>query len=286
MRKFTKEISMLIAAVTAGTMSGTTINAVTEADVAEMENNTYEIQRTAGVAQMEDPEEMQPTAGVPLLPDECLNDGCEEILPTIGEEALPDYTEPEGTPIKLMGEATVPDYTEPEENVMQMQGQATVPDYTEPEVEPEPLMGDVAPDYTEPEPEPEPLMGDVAPDYTESTENLEPVMGGFPEPDYTEPEETLPPEDGVAMMPDYTEPEDPWDEPMMGVMPPVITGDANEDGQCDLTDLSTTALHLVGDLEMSYSAKENADMDKDGDVDIADLATMRQILSKKDNNKK
>ena len=249
MRKFTKEISMLIAAVTAGTMSGTTINAVTEADVAEMENNTYEIQRTAGVAQMEDPEEMQPTAGVPLLPDDCLDDGCEEILPTIGEEALPDYTEPEGNPV-------------------QMQGQA------------------MRPDYTEPEPEPEPLMGDVAPDYTESTENLEPVMGGFPEPDYTKPEETLPPEDGVAMMPDYTEPEDPWDEPMMGVMPPVITGDANEDGQFDLTDLSTTALYLVGDLEMSYSAKENADMDKDGDVDIADLATMRQILSKKDNNKK
>ena len=265
MRKFTKEISMLIAAVTAGTMSGTTINAVTEADVAEMENNTYEIQRTAGVATMADPEEIQPTAGVPMLTDDCIDDTC-DIIPTIGEEALPDYTEPEGNPV-------------------QMQGQA------------------MRPDYTEAEPEPEPLMGDVAPDYTESTENLEPVMGGFPEPDYTkpeetlppeegeamppdytEPEETLPPEDGVVMMPDYTEPEDL--PPEMGIMPPVITGDANEDGQFDLTDLSTTALYLVGDLEMSYSAKENADMDKDGDVDIADLATMRQILSKKDNNKK
>ncbi len=254
MRKFTKEISMLIAAVTAGSMSGATVNAVTEADAAEALEPEYKMAAAPGMT----------------IPDENLDncDDCEDLLPTVGEEAPPDYTEPEGTPIKLAGEATVPDYTEPEENVMQMQGQATVPDYTEPEQEWESMMGDVAPpDYTEPEKEPEP------------------VMGGFPTPDYTKQEVTLPPEDGVATLPDYTEPEDDM-MPTAGIMPAINPGDTNEDGIFDVTDLTQFSLYLLGDTKMSYSGELNADMDGDGELTLADLATMKQKLSKKDNNQK
>jgi hypothetical protein len=292
MRKFTKEISMLIAAVTAGSMSGATVNAVTEADAAKAVEPEYKMAAAPGMT----------------IPDENLDncEDCEDLLPTVGEEAPPDYTEPEGTPIKMAGEATVPDYTEPEENVMQMQGQATVPDYTEPEQEWESMVGDVAPpDYTESEKEPEPLMGDVAiPDYTEPEKEPEPVMGGFPTPDYTKQEVTLPPEDGVATLPDYTEPDEtlPPEEgeamppdftepedilmPTTGVMPAINPGDANEDGIFDVTDLTQFSLYLLGDTKMTYSGELNADMDGDGELTLADLATMKQKLSKKDNNQK
>jgi hypothetical protein len=273
MRKFTKEISMLIAAVTAGSMSGAAVNAVPEADAAKAVEPEYKMAAAPGMT----------------IPDENLDncEDCEDLLPTVGEEAPPDYTEPEGTPIKMAGEATVPDYTEPEENVMQMQGQATVPDYTEPEQEWESMVGDVAPpDYTESEKEPEPLMGDVAiPDYTEPEKEPEPVMGGFPTPDYTKQEVTLPPEDGVATLPDYTEPEDDM-MPTAGIMPAINPGDTNEDGIFDVTDLTQFSLYLLGDTKMSYSGELNADMDGDGELTLADLATMKQKLSKKDNNKK
>ena len=273
MRKFTKEISMLIAAVTAGSMSGAAVNAVTEADAAEALEPEYKMAAAPGMT----------------IPDENLDncDDCEDLLPTVGEEAPPDYTEPEGTPIKLAGAATVPDYTEPEENVMKMQGQATVPDYTEPEEEPEPLMGDVAPpDYTEPEKEPEPVMGGFpTPDYTKQEVTLPPEDGVATLPDYTEPDETLPPEEGEAMPPDFTVPEDNL-MPTSGVMPAINPGDTNEDGIFDVTDLTQFSLYLLGDTKMTYSGELNADMDGDGELTLADLATMKQKLSKKDNNKK
>ena len=273
MRKFTKEISMLIAAVTAGSMSGATVNAVTEADAAKAVEPEYKMAAAPGMT----------------IPDENLDncEDCEDLLPTVGEEAPPDYTEPEGTPIRLAGEATVPDYTEMEENVMQMQGQATVPDYTEPEAEPEPLMGDVAPpDYTEPEKEPEPVMGGFpTPDYTKQEVTLPPEDGVATLPDYTEPDETLPPEEGEAMPPDFTEPEDVL-MPTTGVMPAINPGDANEDGIFDVTDLTEFSLYLLGDTKMTYFGELNADMDEDGELTLADLATMKQKLSKKDNNQK
>ena len=265
MRKFTKEISMLIAAVTAGSMSGAAVNAVTEADAATALEPEYKMAAAPGMT----------------IPDENLDncDDCEDLLPTVGEEAPPDYTEPEGTPIKLAGAATVPDYTEPEENVMKMQGQATVPDYTEPEEEPEPLMGDVAPpDYTEPEKEPEPVMGGFpTPDYTKQEVTLPPEDGVATLPDYTEPDETLPPEEGEAMPPDFTVPEDNL-MPTSGVMPAINPGDTNEDGIFDVTDLTQFSLYLLGDTKMTYSGELNADMDGDGELTLADLATMKQKL--------
>ena len=268
MRKFTKEISMLIAAVTAGSMSGAAVNAVTEADAANALEPEYKMAAAPGMT----------------IPDENLDncDDCEDLLPTVGEEAPPDYTEPEGTPIKLAGAATVPDYTEPEENVMQMQGQATVPDYTEPEEEPEPLMGDVAPpDYTEPEKEPEPVMGGFpTPDYTKQEVTLPPEDGVATLPDYTEPDETLPPEEGEAMPPDFTVPEDNL-MPTSGVMPAINPGDTNEDGIFDVTDLTQFSLYLLGDTKMTYSGELNADMDGDGELTLADLATMKQNFRRK-----
>ena len=60
-----------------------------------------------------------------------------------------------------------------------------------------------------------------------------------------------------------------------------IRGDINLDGKVDVTDLSTLALALVDKEELKGQSAENADVDGDGEVTLADLATIRQYLSKK-----
>ena len=60
-----------------------------------------------------------------------------------------------------------------------------------------------------------------------------------------------------------------------------ICGDITLDGNVDLTDLSTLALALVDKEELKGQSEENADVDGDGKVTLADLATLRQYLSKK-----
>ncbi len=58
-------------------------------------------------------------------------------------------------------------------------------------------------------------------------------------------------------------------------------GDIDEDGDTDITDLSSLALYLLGDMNFSDAQKKAADVDKDGEVTLADLAKYRQFLSKK-----
>ncbi|MBP0961450.1 MAG: dockerin type I repeat-containing protein [Oscillospiraceae bacterium] len=58
-------------------------------------------------------------------------------------------------------------------------------------------------------------------------------------------------------------------------------GDIDEDGDTDITDLSSLALYLLGDMNFSDAQKKIADVDGDGDVTLADLAKYRQFLSKK-----
>ncbi len=60
-------------------------------------------------------------------------------------------------------------------------------------------------------------------------------------------------------------------------------GDVNTDGFVDVTDLTELALCLLGDTEFSDMQAYLADVDYDGEVTLADLAKMRQFLSKKIN---
>ncbi len=58
-------------------------------------------------------------------------------------------------------------------------------------------------------------------------------------------------------------------------------GDIDEDGDADVTDLSSLALYLIGDMNFTEKQQKIADVDGDGDVTLADLAKYRQFLSKK-----
>ena len=57
-------------------------------------------------------------------------------------------------------------------------------------------------------------------------------------------------------------------------------GDINPDGIIDITDLSVLSFSLVGDKELTPSQQKAADVDDDGAVTLADLAKLRQCLSK------
>ena len=87
---------------------------------------------------------------------------------------------------------------------------------------------------------------------------------------------------------------DPTAEPLPTVSPtisptaaPIITqqgvayGDVNIDGIIDVSDLTMLSLALLGDNELSDSQKKNADVDSDSEITVADLARLRQYLSKK-----
>ncbi|MBP1592490.1 MAG: dockerin type I repeat-containing protein, partial [Oscillospiraceae bacterium] len=58
-------------------------------------------------------------------------------------------------------------------------------------------------------------------------------------------------------------------------------GDIYSDGIIDLSDLSTLSLFLVGDTDLEDSQKKAADVDGDDEITLADLARLRQYLSKK-----
>ncbi len=61
----------------------------------------------------------------------------------------------------------------------------------------------------------------------------------------------------------------------------VMLGDIYSDGIIDLSDLSTLSLFLVGDTDLEGSQKKAADVDGDSEITLADLARLRQYLSKK-----
>ena len=60
----------------------------------------------------------------------------------------------------------------------------------------------------------------------------------------------------------------------------ILKGDVNLDGKIDVTDLSVLSLTLADKKELSPQAKINADVTGDSNVNLADLATLRQFLSK------
>lgn len=57
------------------------------------------------------------------------------------------------------------------------------------------------------------------------------------------------------------------------------TGDVNGDGKTDITDLSLISLYKIGDSDFSALQLVKADIDKDKIVDLADLATLKMILT-------
>jgi len=60
----------------------------------------------------------------------------------------------------------------------------------------------------------------------------------------------------------------------------VIYGDINSDGRADLTDISGLSLYIIGDITFTDEQMKVADVDEDGEVNLADLAKYRQYLSK------
>ncbi|MBO4878430.1 MAG: hypothetical protein J5501_10520 [Ruminococcus sp.] len=62
--------------------------------------------------------------------------------------------------------------------------------------------------------------------------------------------------------------------------PSTIPGDVNMDGIVDITDAVILGLHLDGDKELSDQALKNADVYKDGTVDVNDKDTLQKYLAK------
>ncbi len=61
----------------------------------------------------------------------------------------------------------------------------------------------------------------------------------------------------------------------------IMKGDIAADGIVDVTDLTELSLALIGDRELSDEQMKAADVDDTGEVNLADLAKIRQFLSKK-----
>lgn len=58
-------------------------------------------------------------------------------------------------------------------------------------------------------------------------------------------------------------------------------GDLNGNTLVDITDLSILSLALIGDMDLTDEQKEQGDVDNDGMLTMADLAKLRQFLSRK-----
>ena len=63
--------------------------------------------------------------------------------------------------------------------------------------------------------------------------------------------------------------------------PDIYFGDVDLNGTIDVTDLTDLSLALLGDKELNVAQQKAADVDADGAVTLADLARLRQYLSKK-----
>ncbi|MBR3025829.1 MAG: dockerin type I repeat-containing protein [Oscillospiraceae bacterium] len=80
---------------------------------------------------------------------------------------------------------------------------------------------------------------------------------------------------------EYRSPESAPVEQSDNSTPKVKAGDLTGDNSIDITDLSTLSLALIGDMELTDDQKAAADVDGDGELTMADLAKLRQFLSRK-----
>jgi hypothetical protein len=70
-------------------------------------------------------------------------------------------------------------------------------------------------------------------------------------------------------------------EPQADNTPKTGSGDIDGSGKVDLSDMTTIALYILGDLTLTDAQLKNADVTGDGLVDLRDLATFKQFLSHK-----
>lgn len=251
MRKFTKEISALLASVTAGAMAGACVFAVSPDE--------------NGVSAESAPDEVMdtPTAGAPMPPDYFTQET--KVTVVLGVDMRFETDDLEHTP--EIGVAVPSDdiiSTTVAENTPEM-GVATLPDD---------IISTTTAENT-------PEMGVAAPPDAMTTtmidEEIPPFMG---EPMASDELITTVP---VTTIPEITDCPDITMEKeieIMGDMAPAF-GDVDGNGIADVTDLSLISLHLIGDKEIKDpNALYQADIDYDGDVTLADMARLKQVLSK------
>ena len=58
----------------------------------------------------------------------------------------------------------------------------------------------------------------------------------------------------------------------------IMYGDINGDNTADISDLSMLSLHLIGDITLDETQLLKADVMKDGEVNIADMAHFKQYI--------
>ena len=118
---------------------------------------------------------------------------------------------------------------------------------------------------------------------TEPAEPADPTEPAEPEEPEKPVEPTEPTESAESEKPaELTEPEKPA-EPTESAEPDqtIKLGDLDFSGMIDVTDLTEVSLALLGDRNLTDDQLKAADVDGDGTLSLADLAKLRQYLSKK-----
>ena len=107
----------------------------------------------------------------------------------------------------------------------------------------------------------------------EAINGTEVLTGTDPEPEKSEPKEPSENENKDA------EPKEGTPDKKEGSEN--VSGDVSGDGRVDVTDLTMISLALLGDTNLTEAQSQVADINHNGKVDLSDLATLRQFLSKK-----
>ena len=71
----------------------------------------------------------------------------------------------------------------------------------------------------------------------------------------------------------------PYDENAAEPDDTFLYGDVNSDKEVDLTDLSFLSLYILGETEFTKTQEKAADVTADGDVNVMDLARLKQYVS-------
>ncbi len=62
----------------------------------------------------------------------------------------------------------------------------------------------------------------------------------------------------------------------------INAGDLDGNNSCDIVDMSLLSLHMLGDYTLSDEAYKNADVLRDGEINLADLTTYKQYIMHED----